>query len=81
VPLGEFFHSRRLRVIGSQVGAVARPDRTHAQRLALALELLADPVFDALVTGASRFEELPDVLPRLASGELPALCHRVDHPA
>ncbi|QFZ17000.1 zinc-dependent alcohol dehydrogenase [Saccharothrix syringae] len=79
VPLGEFFHSRRLRVVGSQVGAVARPDRTHAQRLALALDLLADPVFDALVTGSSRFDELPDVLPRLASGELPALCHRVDY--
>ncbi|GAA1312475.1 zinc-binding alcohol dehydrogenase [Saccharothrix xinjiangensis] len=81
VPLGEVFHSRRLRVIGSQVGAVARPDRTHAERLALALDLLADPVFDALVTGSSRFDELPDVLPALASGELPALCHRVDYGA
>lgn len=81
VPLGEAFHSRRLRVVGSQVGAVARPDRTHAERLALALDLLADPVFDALVTGSSRFDELPDVLPALASGELPALCHRVDYGA
>ncbi|MGM1064400.1 zinc-dependent alcohol dehydrogenase [Saccharothrix sp. Mg75] len=79
VPLGEAFHSRRLRLRASQVGAVARPDRTYAERMALALELLADPVFDALITGESRFDELPDVLPRLASGELPALCHRVDH--
>ena len=36
---------------------------------------------DALVTGECAFEELPDVMPRLASGELPALCHRVRYPA
>ncbi|MGW4112503.1 dehydrogenase [Actinosynnema sp. NPDC004786] len=81
VALGESFHSRRLRLVGSQVGVVARPDRTHAERMALALELLADPAFDALITGASRFEDLPSVLPRLASGALPALCHRVDYGA
>ncbi|SDW27139.1 Threonine dehydrogenase [Amycolatopsis xylanica] len=79
VPLGEFFHSRRLTVRSSQVGTVARPDRTYADRMALALDLLADPVFDTLVTGESPFDELPSVLPRLASGELPALCHRIDY--
>jgi threonine dehydrogenase-like Zn-dependent dehydrogenase len=80
VPLGESFHSRRLTIRGSQVGTVspARAGRRgYADRLALALELLADPAFDALVTGECDFEELPAVLPRLASGELPALCHRV----
>ncbi|MFD8498549.1 zinc-binding alcohol dehydrogenase [Amycolatopsis sp. NPDC059657] len=79
VPLGEFFHSRRLTVRSSQVGTVARPDRTYAERMALALDLLADPVFDTLITGESHFDELPSVLPRLASGELPALCHRIDY--
>ncbi|MFB9466560.1 zinc-dependent alcohol dehydrogenase [Streptomyces cinereospinus] len=79
LPLGEAFHSRRLTIRASQVGTVspARPGRTYADRLALALDLLADPAFDALVTGECAFEELPDVLPRLASGEIPALCHRV----
>ncbi|MFF7790687.1 zinc-binding alcohol dehydrogenase [Streptomyces sp. NPDC007991] len=79
VPLGEAFHSRRLVIRSSQVGTVspARPHRTYADRLALALDLLADPALDALVTGESAFEDLPDVLPKLASGELPALCHRV----
>ncbi|MCL7426072.1 dehydrogenase [Streptomyces sp. YS415] len=79
LPLGEAFHSRRLVIRSSQVGTVspARPGRTYADRLALALELLADPALDALVTGESAFEELPEVLPRLASGEIPALCHRV----
>jgi len=79
VPLGEHFHSRRLTIRGSQVGVVGRPDRTHGERLALALDLLADPRFDALITGSSDFDTLPDVLPRLASGETPALCHRVDY--
>ncbi|MER6463678.1 dehydrogenase [Streptomyces sp. NPDC001288] len=80
LPLGEAFHSRRLTVRSTQVGTVspaARPGRGYAERLTLALDLLADPTLDALVTGESAFEELPQVLPRLASGEIPALCHRV----
>jgi NADPH:quinone reductase-like Zn-dependent oxidoreductase len=81
VPLGEFFHSRRLTIRGSQVGTVARPNRGYAERMAVALDLLADPRFDALVTGASEFDDLPDVLPKLARGEIPALCHRVDYRA
>ncbi|MGW0823261.1 zinc-dependent alcohol dehydrogenase [Streptomyces sp. NPDC002845] len=84
LPLGEAFHSRRLTVRSSQVGTVSprgRAGRTYADRLALALDLLADPAFDALVTGESAFEELPDTMPRLASGELPGLCHRVRYDA
>jgi threonine dehydrogenase-like Zn-dependent dehydrogenase len=83
LPLGEAFHSGRLRIHGSQVGTVAparRASRTFADRLALALDLLRDPAFDALITGESLFEELPDVLARLAAGTLPALCHIVRYP-
>ena len=67
-------------VRSSQVGTVAparRARRSHADRLALALRLLADPVFDTLVTLERPFEELPELKPRLARGELPALCVRV----
>ena len=39
--------------------------RTTADRLALALELLRDPAFDALITGRSPFSELPAVMARL----------------
>ncbi|WP_285476726.1 zinc-binding alcohol dehydrogenase [Amycolatopsis sp. NBRC 101858] len=77
VPLGENFHSRRLTIRASQVGTVARPDRDYAQRLGLALGLLADPAFEALVSGECMFEDLPSVLPRLAANELSALCLRV----
>ena len=82
VPLGEAFHSRRLVIRSSQVGTVspARAGRSYADRLALALDLLADPALDALVTGESPFEELPELLPKLAAGRIPALCHRVSYP-
>jgi threonine dehydrogenase-like Zn-dependent dehydrogenase len=84
LPLGEAFHSRRLIVRGSQVGTVSparRGRRGHADRLALAMRLLADPAYDALITGECLFDELPAVVPRLASGELPALCQRVTYDA
>ncbi|AOW90050.1 dehydrogenase [Streptomyces olivaceus] len=80
LPLGEAFHSRRLTLRSSQVGTVSPArvaTRTYADRLALALDLLADPALDALVTGESAFGELPQLMPRLASGEIPALCHRI----
>jgi threonine dehydrogenase-like Zn-dependent dehydrogenase len=80
--LGGAFHLGRLRIRASQVGTVspARAGRrTTADRLALAVELLRDPAFDALVTGQSRFCELPDVMARLAEGSLPALCHTITY--
>ena len=79
IPLGEAFHSKRLTVRSSQVGTVSprRARRSYADRMAVALRLLADPRFDALITGEHPFDELPALLPRLAAGELPALCVRV----
>jgi NADPH:quinone reductase-like Zn-dependent oxidoreductase len=82
VSLGGAFHSGRLAIRASQVGSVAaarRGRRTTGERLALALDLLRDPAFDALITGESRFDELPTVMPRLADGDLPALCHTVTY--
>ncbi|GAA3244243.1 zinc-binding alcohol dehydrogenase [Pseudonocardia petroleophila] len=80
VPLGAGFHSRRLSIRSSQVGMVAparRGRRGYADRLALALRLLADPRYDALVADAVPFEELPRLLTRLAAGEPFAPCVRV----
>jgi threonine dehydrogenase-like Zn-dependent dehydrogenase len=77
--LGGAFHSGRLTIRSSQVGTVARPDRTYRERLMLSLELLRDARFDALVTGRSPFAQLPSVLAGLASGEIPALCHLVTY--
>jgi threonine dehydrogenase-like Zn-dependent dehydrogenase len=80
--LGGAFHARRLAIRSSQVGTVSparSARRSTADRLALAVELLRDPAFDALVTGQSRFSELPDVMPRLVAGSLPALCHTITY--
>jgi threonine dehydrogenase-like Zn-dependent dehydrogenase len=80
--LGGAFHTNRLRIHASQVGTVSparAAQRTTADRLALALDLLRDPAFDVLVTGESRFDELPDVMASLAAGRLPALCHTITY--
>jgi threonine dehydrogenase-like Zn-dependent dehydrogenase len=80
--LGGAFHTRRLGIRSSQVGSLSHARasrRTAADRLALALELLRDPAFDALLTGESHFDELPDVMARLADGSLPALCHSITY--
>jgi threonine dehydrogenase-like Zn-dependent dehydrogenase len=82
VNLGADFHARRLSVRASQVGAVAaarRSRRGHAERLGLALGLLRDPAFDALITGHAPFRELPATMRRLATGELDGLCHVIDY--
>jgi threonine dehydrogenase-like Zn-dependent dehydrogenase len=81
--LGGSFHSSRLTVRASQVGTVSpsqRGRRAHRDRLALALRLLRDPAFDVLLTGSSPFEQLPDVMSRLADGTLSALCHTITYP-
>jgi threonine dehydrogenase-like Zn-dependent dehydrogenase len=79
--LGAAFHSRRLAIRASQVSMVAparRTNRSPADRLALALALLADPAFDALLTGPAAFAELPALMGRLA--DLPVLCHTISYP-
>ena len=84
LPLGEGFHSRRLELRSSQVGRIppARAARwDHRRRLALALELLADPVLDVLISGEDVFEDLPRVMPRVAGpAAATTLCHRIRYP-
>jgi len=84
LPLGENFHARRLTLRSSQVGTIPpgrAPRWDHARRLELALELLADPALDALVSGESPFEDLPTTMERLARGGPDVLCHRVRYPS
>jgi len=82
-PLGEAFHNRRLILKSSQVGEVAsarRARRSRRERLALALALLADPVYDKLITGECRLADLPPVMARLAAAPDGALCQLVRYP-
>ena len=83
IALGEAFHSRRLTIASSQVGTVAPSQRARwdtRRRMRLALALLADPVVDALITGESEFDALPDVMAKLADEPGDTLCHRVRYP-
>ena len=80
VPLGEAFHARRLTIKSSQVGSVAASQRARwdsRRRMELALAMLADPALDILITGESRFEELPQVMARIAADPADTIFHRV----
>ncbi|MCR9074128.1 MAG: zinc-binding alcohol dehydrogenase [Alphaproteobacteria bacterium] len=80
LPLGEAFHSRRLSLRSTQVGAISpghRPRWDYGRRLDKALGLLADPALDGLIDGESAFTSLPETMAALADGSLPALCHRI----
>ena len=80
LPLGGAFHARRLTIRSSQVGRVApaqRPRWDTRRRMQLALRLLSDPTLDALITGESAFETLPEVMVRLTASPGDTLCHRI----
>ena len=80
--LGGAFHSGRLTIRASQVGMVSparRSRRSTADRLVLALDLLRDKAFDALISGSSDFDELPELMTRLTAGSLPALFHTITY--
>ncbi len=84
IPLGGPFHSRRLKLVSSQVGRVAASHRarwTPRRRLAAALDLLADPRLDALIAPAIGFHELPRLLPSILAPQSGALCQVVTYPA
>lgn len=80
LPLGEAFHAKRLQIISTQVGAVApamRGRRTHGERMALALSLLADARLDALVGPFTPFDALAAAMAGLLNpeaGEVAPLC-------
>ena len=83
VPLGGAFHSRRLRIVSSQVGKVApsrRATTTHRQRLEQAIELLADARLDALLMPPVPFHELPERLPDILNRRNDVLCQLIQYP-
>jgi NADPH:quinone reductase-like Zn-dependent oxidoreductase len=84
LPLGGAFHSRRLKIISSQVARVAPSHRvrwTRARRLAAALDLLAEPALDALIAPAIKFHDLPTRLANILAPQSDILCQLVTYPA
>jgi NADPH:quinone reductase-like Zn-dependent oxidoreductase len=83
VPLGGAFHSRRLRLISSQVGRIAVSHRsrwTHHRRLAAAVALLADPCLDALLAPEVGFSDLPRRLPEILDARNGVVCQLISYP-
>jgi hypothetical protein len=77
---GGAFHSRRLRLVSSQVGKIApshRPRWTHHRRLAAALALLTDVRLDALLAPAVAFGDLPRRLPDILDPRSGILCQPI----
>jgi 2-desacetyl-2-hydroxyethyl bacteriochlorophyllide A dehydrogenase len=82
-PLGGAFHSRRLRLVSSQVGRIApshRPRWTHGRRLAAALALLTDARLDALLAPPVMFQDLARRLPDILDASSGVLCQTVTYP-
>jgi threonine dehydrogenase-like Zn-dependent dehydrogenase len=80
LPLGEAFHAGRLTIKSSQVGHVADSQRARwdaRRRMRLALDLLADPALDVLITGESDFDTLPETMANLAASPGDTLCQRI----
>jgi NADPH:quinone reductase-like Zn-dependent oxidoreductase len=84
VDLGGAFHSRRLKLVSSQVGHVSpgrRPRWDHRRRLDAALALLDNPALDALVAEEIAFEDAPRALPRLLAPHAPGLAPVIRYPS
>jgi hypothetical protein len=82
-PLGAAFHSRRLRLVSSQVGRIApshRPRWTHRRRLAAALGLLGDVRLDALLAPSIAFPDLARRLPGILDKASGILCQPITYP-
>ena len=83
VPLGGAFHSRRLKLVSSQVGKVApsrRATTSHRQRLEQAIALLADARLDALLLPAAPFRALPERLRDILNPKSGVLCQLIAYP-
>ena len=80
LPLGDVFHSRRLKLISSQVGKVSpsrRPRWDYRRRLTAALNLLKDEALDALIAPPVAFKDLPARLPDILNPTSGVLCQLI----
>jgi hypothetical protein len=52
---------------------------SHRDRLSLALGLLADDMFDVLLTPPKHFSQLPAIMSKLANGDTDVMCQVVTY--
>ena len=80
IGLGAAFHSKRLQIIGSQVGTIPPSRRSRwsfDRRLSTALSLLKDPRLDSLLDEACHFEQASERLSKWLAPGGQGLCHRI----
>ena len=83
LPLGGAFHSRRLRLISSQVGQIApshRPRWTHRPPARRGARPARRRRLDALLAPAVAFEDLPPRLPAILDARNGVLCQPIRYP-
>jgi len=81
--LGGAFHSRRLKLVSSQVGLISTGRRLrwdYRRRRQMALSLLAQPALDALVAEEISFEDAPRELPRIFAPDAQGLAPVIRYP-
>jgi threonine dehydrogenase-like Zn-dependent dehydrogenase len=84
IDLGGAFHSRRLRLISSQVSQIApsrRPRWDFRRRREAALGLLDLPAIDALVAEEIAFEDAPSAFPNILAANAGGLAPVIRYPA
>jgi 2-desacetyl-2-hydroxyethyl bacteriochlorophyllide A dehydrogenase len=83
LPLGEHFHSSRLQIVSSQVAHVAPVQRARwdgQRRKALALRLLDDPRYDALLAAPIPFTSAPSAWPHVLGDGASGVAHLLEYP-
>jgi len=83
IDLGGAFHSRRLKLISSQVGHIAANQRLHwtfARRREAALGFLAAPELDLLVAEEIAFEDAPAAMPAILAAGAQGLAPVIRYP-
>lgn len=81
--LSREFHAKTVHLTASSMQAVSREARDwadEADRLALAMTVLADPVLEVLFTKDIGFEDLPEVMKTLTKPGGGAFCTRITYP-
>jgi threonine dehydrogenase-like Zn-dependent dehydrogenase len=83
IDLGGAFHSRRLKLVSSQVGLISTGRRLrwdYPRRRAMALSLLTQPALDALVAEEIAFADAPRELPRIFAPDAQGLAPVIRYP-
>ncbi len=82
IALGGDFHTKRKKIISSQVGKIAGHvpfENKYARRQQLVLDLLTDDSLDDLITHTVSLDQAPDLFSEIRAGSLPGLGYCIEY--